>query len=66
MMKFKKEEELKRGMAEVKVNQINVDWRENKCALNEKDNDDEKKRLVEVKQSLDEEKRGIELQKKDL
>ena len=36
------------------------------CALYEKDNDDEKKRLEELKITSDEEKRGIELQKKDL
>ena len=62
-MKLKKEEELKRGLAQVKVNQINVEQRENNCALYEKDNEDEKKRLDELKKSLDEEKRGIELQK---
>ena len=65
-MKLKTEEELKRGLAQVKVNQINVDNREINCALHEKDNDDEKKRLDEVKNCLEEEKRGIELQKKDL
>ena len=59
-MKLKKEEELKTGFTEVKVNKINVEQREIKCALHEKDNDYEKKRLEDVKKSLDEEKRGIE------
>ena len=65
-MKLQKEEELKRGLAQVKVNQINVEQREINCALYEKDIIDEKRRLEEVKKSLDEEKRDIELQIKDL